>query len=65
MLNLVTTMIVCIFFVTSDKFYLFIYFVIFVVILIGMVSLVGFSYGLPFVFFVIQKGEMKFDQTVL
>ncbi|KAK8673186.1 hypothetical protein V6N13_111535 [Hibiscus sabdariffa] len=26
----------------------------------GMASLVGFSYGLPFVFFVIQKGEMRF-----
>ncbi|KAE8693294.1 sequence-specific DNA binding transcription factor, zinc ion binding isoform 1 [Hibiscus syriacus] len=26
----------------------------------GMASLVGFSYGLPFVFFVIQKGEMQF-----
>ncbi|GMI68113.1 hypothetical protein like AT2G23755 [Hibiscus trionum] len=26
----------------------------------GMTSLVGFSYGLPFVFFVIQKGEMRF-----
>ncbi|KAG6663249.1 uncharacterized protein LOC122296753 [Carya illinoinensis] len=26
----------------------------------GMAILVGFGYGLPFVFFVIQKGEMKF-----
>ncbi|POO02615.1 TMEM220 protein [Trema orientale] len=29
----------------------------------GMALLVGFSYGLPLVFFVIQKGEMRFDQT--
>ncbi|ONH96702.1 hypothetical protein PRUPE_7G146700 [Prunus persica] len=26
----------------------------------GMAILVGFSYGLPFVFFVVQKGELKF-----
>ncbi|KAM6564519.1 hypothetical protein CsatB_024517 [Cannabis sativa] len=26
----------------------------------GMAFLVGFSYGLPFVFFVLQRGEMKF-----
>nr|POE85673.1 hypothetical protein CFP56_22603 [Quercus suber] len=26
----------------------------------GMAILVGFSYGLPFVFFVVQQGEMKF-----
>ncbi|XP_070670576.1 uncharacterized protein [Malus domestica] len=25
----------------------------------GMAVLVGFSFGLPFVFFVVQKGEMK------
>lgn len=28
--------------------------------LTGMVILVGFSFGLPFVFFAIQKGQMKF-----
>ncbi|KAL5557206.1 hypothetical protein UlMin_039442 [Ulmus minor] len=29
----------------------------------GMAILVGFSYGLPLFFFVIQRGEMKFDQV--
>ncbi|KAL5819461.1 hypothetical protein ACOSQ4_023303 [Xanthoceras sorbifolium] len=28
---------------------------------LGMAALVCFSYGLPFVFFAIQKGEMKFE----
>nr|KJB17839.1 hypothetical protein B456_003G018300 [Gossypium raimondii] len=30
------------------------------VVAYGMAGLVAFSYGLPFVFFVIQKGEMRF-----
>ncbi|KAK8301654.1 hypothetical protein V6Z12_D04G037200 [Gossypium hirsutum] len=30
------------------------------VVAYGMAGLVAFSYGLPFVFFVIQKGELSF-----
>ena len=29
-----------------------------------MAILVGFSYGLPFVFFVVQQGEWSSDQVV-
>ncbi|EEF40078.1 hypothetical protein RCOM_0604340 [Ricinus communis] len=31
----------------------------------GMAILVTFSFGLPFIFFVVKNGEMRFDQGIL